>query len=246
MILLNKADKRQALLEIFTEEDVSTYGYVNDDVLARADAIFEYAMQQDDAKGFGRMAQYTRYQAILRDLSLDEGSKRSGAGYEYSDEFEMKRYSDIKHTEYFDNFLDRGEYEKIAKGLANAGLPTSVLKSVNIGIPENGLVIETDKGNVKIIQEVDRMAGSSPVITNFEIILYPNDGSYPVQVYEFSRDGAEGEGVSRYLSENMNVEKSLEYFEETGDKIIISRDKKGRLHARKNGKFVKFDWSLLE
>ena len=93
--------------------------------------------------------------------------------YTYSDatpDKVMSSFSDVKHFEYFDAFLQQGESDKIISSLVENGIPLDVLLGIRKGQSyESGEDLEKKYG-VKITQEVERDNDTgSLIISKFEI-----------------------------------------------------------------------------
>lgn len=92
-------------------------------------------------------------------------------------------YSDNKHMNYFDVFLDKGEARKIQKALTNKGLSTEVLRGIKKSLPEEGKKIAP---NILYVQELGENENGSLVIVNVEIVEVKDNGENEV-IYNWKR-----------------------------------------------------------
>lgn len=115
-------------------------------------------------------------EALITDIAI-------GFAYGESADSIFREHSDNKHMSFFDNFLEKGEADRISKILSEYGLPTEVLRgvkpSVDIDIKRN-LGEDTIEIKGKINPSPD---GESEQDDFFEIWL---NGK---RIYEWNRNG---------------------------------------------------------
>lgn len=115
-------------------------------------------------------------EALITDIA-------TGFAYGESADSIFREHSDNKHMSFFDNFLEKGEADKISKILSEYGLPTEVLRGVK---PNIDIDIKRNFGKDTI--EIKGMINPSPDGESeqndfFEIYL---NGK---KIYEWNRNG---------------------------------------------------------
>lgn len=115
-------------------------------------------------------------EALLTDIAI-------GFGYNESADSIFREHSDNKHMSFFDNFLEKGEADKISKILSEYGLPTEVLRGVKPNI-DIDIKRNLGKDTIEIKGRINPSPdGESEQDDFFEIYL----NGY--RIYEWNRNG---------------------------------------------------------
>ena len=154
-------------------------------------------------------------EALITDIA-------TGCAYGESADLIFREHSDNKHMTFFDNFLEKGEADRISKILSEYGLPTEVLRGVK---PNVDIDITRDLGGDTI--EIKGKINPSPDSESeqddfFEIYL---NGK---KIYEWDRNGFdEVEEVDDFITDDV-YEPDNDY-EPSEDRIAKLYTKSGKL-----------------
>lgn len=157
---------------------------------------FDISMREQYNKNLTELQQLKLLNSIVNQIGVEKQTVETA----------IAAQSSMRHTEYYDNFLEEGATGQILKALRDNGIPYDVLKSVS-----NGVEMQKEKSGkgVKITQEIEKNSTGTPIVVYFAIY---KDG---VLIYEFVRDRLDlsdeiekAGGKYKYYSENVEQPKN--------------------------------------
>lgn len=141
-------------------------------------------------------------------------------------------YSDNKHMAYYNMSLREGETENIEKVLYENGLSSNIFKEANIkkNMSSTGTALG---GRIRIIQEVEKIEGESPVVVLYEI-WYDNKC-----IYHYGKYGNQEENTKNNSGFNLH-DTAEKIYETVKNKFKNQKTKSGTIRKSiKVGKIIK-------